>query len=47
MQFEGVIAYHDYVTGVVSALIACDHIGLRGQDIGDLSLTFITPLGTN
>src|SRR4051812_18094889 len=38
---------HDRVTGVVAALEADDHVGALGQQVDDLALPLVAPLGAN
>ena len=47
VQLERLPAAHDRVTGVVPALKAHDGIGLLGEQVGDLSLALVAPLGSD
>ena len=47
MQDEFFLADLDRVTGVVAALRADDDVGLLGEDVDDLSFSFIAPLGAD
>ena len=47
VQLERLAAPHDRVPGVVAALEADHGIRPLGEQIGDLPLSFITPLGAN
>ncbi len=38
---------HDRMTGVVAPLVARDDIRPLGQEVDDLSLAFIAPLGAD
>ena len=44
MQDVGLAAVNDRVPGVVASLTAYDDVGIRRQDIDDLSFPFVTPL---
>ena len=44
---EFLAAHHQGVAGVVAALIAHHHVGLLGQEIDDLPLALIAPLGAH
>jgi len=44
LQLEDLVAAHDGVTGVVATLVAHDHGGLLGQEIGRLALALVAPL---
>ena len=39
------LADDDRVPGVVAALVADDHVHLAGQDVGELALALVAPLG--
>jgi hypothetical protein len=39
--------HHQGVASVVAALVAHHHLGLFRQEVNNLSLTFITPLGSH
>lgn len=41
------IAHHDGVTGVVAALIANDAIELGSDQVADLALALVAPLGSH
>ena len=43
---EGVVS-HDRVAGVRSALVAADHVRVLRQDIDDLALSLVAPLGAD
>ena len=45
LEGEGLAVHHDGVAGVVAALIADDQLHLLGQEVGELALALITPLG--
>ncbi len=45
LEGEGLPVHHDGVAGVVAALIADDQLHLLGQEVGELALALITPLG--
>ena len=45
LEGEGLAVDHDGVPGVVAALVADDHLHLLGQEVGELALALITPLG--
>src|SRR5205085_12267547 len=47
VQLEDFAAADDRVAGVVAALKAHDEIGLLGEQVGHLSLSFIAPLGAD
>ncbi len=47
VQLELLGAANDRVAGVVAALEAHDEVGLLGEQVGDLSLSFIAPLGAH
>jgi hypothetical protein len=47
MQDELVFADHDRMTRVVPPLIARDDVRALGQEINDLSFSFIAPLGAD
>ena len=38
------VADDDRVAGVVAALVTADHVGLGGNEVGDLPLAFVSPL---
>ena len=44
LELEDLVAAHDGVPGVVAALVAHDHGGLLGQEIGRLALALVAPL---
>ena len=45
LEGEGLPVHHDGVPGVVAALVADDHLHLLGQEVGELALALIPPLG--
>src|SRR5208337_2987871 len=45
MENELFAAHHQGMAGVVAALITHHYLGLRGQEIDDLPLAFVPPLG--
>ena len=47
MQFEGLAVAHDRVSGVVAALKAHDHVAALGEQVDDLALAFVAPLGAD
>ena len=47
VQGEDLAVPHDGVAGVVAALIAHHHVGLLGQQVGDLALALVAPLGAD
>src|ERR1700677_2117181 len=47
MQLPLLIAAHDRVPGVVATLKAHDRIGLLREQVGDLSLPLVAPLGAD
>ena len=47
MQLEGPAFVDDGVPGVVAALVADDEIRLLRQEVRDLALAFVAPLGTD
>jgi hypothetical protein len=47
VELPGLAAPDDRVAGVVAALKAHDRVGPLGEQVGDLSLAFIAPLGSN
>ena len=47
LEDELLASHHHGMTGVVAALIADDHVEVRGDHVDDLPLAFITPLGTH
>jgi hypothetical protein len=44
---EALLAHHDRVPGVVAALVADDHVHVTGEDVGELALPLVTPLGAD
>ena len=48
-QLEDVLvpALHHRVAGIRSALVADDHVGILGQQVHDLALAFVAPLGAD
>ena len=42
---EAALADDDRVPGVVAALVADDHVHVAGQDVGELALALVAPLG--
>ena len=47
VELELLAVAHDGVAGVVAALEAHDHVGLLGQQVGDLAFAFVAPLGAD
>jgi hypothetical protein len=47
VQFPGLAGADDRVAGVVAALKAHDRVGPLGEQVGDLSLALVAPLGSN
>ena len=47
LQNELPIAHHHGVAGVGAALVAHDDVGLLGEDVDDLALAFVAPLGAD
>jgi hypothetical protein len=47
MELEGVIAHDDGVTRVASTHIPDDQFGFAFQQVGDLALAFVAPLGSD
>ena len=47
MELELLAVADDRVAGVVAALEADDHVGLLGEQVGDLALALIAPLGAD
>ena len=47
VELELLAAADDRVAGVVAALEADDHVGLVGEQIGDLPLALVAPLGAD
>ena len=45
LEGEGLAVDHDAVAGVVAALVAHDHVHLAGQEVGELALPLVAPLG--
>ena len=45
LEGEGLAVDHDGVAGVVAALVADDHLHLLGQEVGELALALVAPLG--
>ena len=45
LEGEGLAVHHDGVAGVVAALVADDQLHLLGQEVGELALALVTPLG--
>ena len=46
-QLVGLVAQHQRVPGVVAALVAGDHVGPLGQQVDDLALALVAPLGAD
>ena len=46
-SFHSSLAAHDRVAGVVAALEAHDRVGLLGEQVGDLALALVAPLGAD
>ena len=47
MELEGLTVADDRVAGVVAALKADHDVRLLGEQVGDLSLPFVAPLGAD
>ena len=47
VQLEGLAVTHDRVSRVRSALVAADDVGGIGEQVDDLALAFIAPLGAD
>ena len=47
MELEDLVAPDDRVTGVVAALEADHEVGLLGEQVHDLPLTLVAPLGSH
>ena len=47
MELELLVAAYDRVAGVVASLKTHDEVRLLGEQVGDLSLPFVTPLGAD
>ena len=47
LQGEGLAAHDDRVTGVVTALVAHDDVHVLGEEVGELALPLVTPLGSD
>ena len=47
VELELLAVAHDRVAGVVAALVADDHVGLLGEQVGDLALALVAPLGAD
>ena len=47
LQGEGLASYDDGVTGVVAALVAHDHLDVLGEQVGQLALPLVAPLGSD
>ena len=45
LEGEGLAVDDDAVTGVVATLVAHDHVHLAGQEVGELALPLVAPLG--
>ena len=45
LQGEGLAVDHHRVPGVVAALVADDHVHVPGQQVGELALALVAPLG--
>ena len=45
LEREGLPVDHDGVAGVVAALVADDQLHLPGQEVGELALALVAPLG--
>ena len=46
-QLVGLVADHERVAGVVAALVAGDDVGPLGQQVDDLALALVAPLGAH
>ena len=46
-SFHSSLAAHDRVPGVVAALKAHDGVGVLGEQVGDLALALVAPLGAD
>ena len=47
LEGERLAVDHEGVARVVAALVADDHLHLLGDEVGELPLTFVTPLSTD
>ena len=47
LQGEGLAADHEGVAGVVAALVADHHVHLGSDEVGELALPLVAPLGTD
>ena len=47
VELELLAVAHDRVAGVVAALVAHHHVGLLGEQVGDLAFAFVAPLGAD
>ena len=47
LEGEGLAVDHDGVAGVVAALVADDQVHLLGEEVGELPLALVTPLGAD
>ena len=47
VELELLAVAHDRVAGVVAALEAHDEVGLLGEQVGDLALALVAPLGAD
>ena len=47
VELEGAVLIHDGVPRVVATLISDDHVRLLREEVGDLSLALVAPLGSD
>jgi hypothetical protein len=47
LEGERLLAHHDGVARVVAALVADDHAHLLGEEVGELPLALVPPLGAD
>ena len=47
LEGEVLVAHDDGVPGVVSALVADDHLHRPGEEVGELALSLVAPLGAH
>jgi hypothetical protein len=47
LEGEGLAVDHNPVAGVVTALVAHHHVHFAGQEVGELALPLVAPLGSH
>ena len=47
LEGEGLAVHDDRVAGVVAALVAHDEVHVLGEEVGELALSLVTPLGSD